>query len=234
MPQYSMAASAILCALRQERLHWVKVADPDAGRVDDLQLGSQARVDAYQAKWSKHSGTVSFRDLTTESKDAPALIAQLADGWARLRLGYPASSRVVVHLITNDRPSTGDRLPVGATAPTPRHFGAFLEQAWRPARAISQRGEGSIPLVWQEAWASLQTASGLSQADFMKFIRDCEFDFDVRLPTEEATTRDQEIWLQDYRDLQHYLLRMVADPAHIVTIKRDDLLRDLGVQPGYV
>lgn len=227
MPQYGVAASAILLALREERLHWVKLADPAAGRVDDLQLGSQARVDAYQAKWSKHPSAVSFRDLTTASKDGPPLIAQLADGWERLRREYPAS-RVIVHLITNDRPSTGDSLPVGATAPTPRHFGAFLEQAWRPTRAESLRDEESVPLVWREAWATLQTASDLAEADFMDFIRDCELDFDARLPAEETTTRDQEIWLQDYRDLQRYLLRTVADPAHIVTIARDDLLRDLG------
>lgn len=224
VPQYAVAASVILRALRNERMHWIKVADPDAGRVDDLQLGSQACVDAYQVKWSSHLGTVSFRDLTMAGKDSPALIAQLADGWRRLRQLHGAS-RVVVHLITNDRPSTGDRLPVGGTAPSPRHFSAFLQQAWRQAR---HRGEESIPLAWREAWKALQIASGLAEADFIGFVRDCELDFDTRLPAEEATTRDHEIWLRDYRNLQHYLMGAVADPAHVVTVTRDDLLRNLG------
>jgi len=38
--QYRISAYLILKALRKGDLKWIRVADPDAGRVDDFQLGS--------------------------------------------------------------------------------------------------------------------------------------------------------------------------------------------------
>ena len=42
--QYNVAANVILKSLHQEGLEWVRVADPLAGSVDDLQIGSQGSV----------------------------------------------------------------------------------------------------------------------------------------------------------------------------------------------
>lgn len=38
-PQYRVAAGLIIRALRNGALEWIRVADPEAGRVDDLQIG---------------------------------------------------------------------------------------------------------------------------------------------------------------------------------------------------
>ena len=119
-----------------------------AGRVDDLQIGSQARIDAFQVKWSQYQGLFTYRDLTQASGNAPALIAQLADGWQRLRAAYPGS-RIVVHLVTNDiaSPSTSQHMPIGEPPPTPRHFAAFIEQVWKPAKKALPNSNWSIPQV---------------------------------------------------------------------------------------
>ena len=63
--QYHVAANEILKSLREEGLEWVRLADPLAGRIDDLQIGSQGRVDAFQVKWSQYPGSFTFLDLTT-------------------------------------------------------------------------------------------------------------------------------------------------------------------------
>ncbi len=83
--QYRVAASLILRSLRDNTLQWIRVADPEAGRVDDFQIGSRSRVDAYQVKWSEYPGSFTFRDLTRSSDQELSLIGQLADGWKRLR-----------------------------------------------------------------------------------------------------------------------------------------------------
>ena len=107
-PQYHVAAAAILSGLREHGLQWIRVADPDAGRVDDLQVGSEGRVDAYQVKWSQFPGLFSFNDLVSDKDNAPNLLAQLADGWSRLRKSYP-KCRILVHLLTNQTPSNSPR-----------------------------------------------------------------------------------------------------------------------------
>src|SRR5260370_78018 len=99
-PQYLGAASLILTSLRDGRLQKIRLADPDAGRVDDFQIESLARIDAYQMKWEGYPGTFSFRDLLT-------IFPDLAAGWKALRARNP-SHRIVVHLITNKYPSVND------------------------------------------------------------------------------------------------------------------------------
>ena len=142
--QYSISASLILRTLREDRLQQIWVADPNAGRVDDIQIGSQSRVDAYQVKWSKHGGNFSFNDLVTEAHNKPCLIAQLADGWTQLQKTHP-NDRIVVHLITNEQPSVSDKqFPVSDPPPTPRHFAAFVGQVWDPAHRALQTLSGTF------------------------------------------------------------------------------------------
>src|SRR5438128_2527977 len=103
-PQLLIASSLILTSLNEGTLNWIRLADPDAGWLDDFQIGADHRVDAYQIKWSRYPGNFSFRDLTRSSARSPSLIEQLADGWKKLGAKRPGH-RTVVHLVTNERPS---------------------------------------------------------------------------------------------------------------------------------
>ena len=47
-PQYRVAAGLILRGLRDGTLEWIRVADPEAGRVDDFQIATANSLDAYQ------------------------------------------------------------------------------------------------------------------------------------------------------------------------------------------
>ena len=151
-PQYRLSASLILRRLREESLQWIRIADPKAGRVDDLQIGSQSRIDAFQVKWSQYSGSFTFADLMKASGNAPALIVQLAEGWKRLRAAYPGH-RLVVHLVTNNIPSVSpsQRIPIGQPPPTPCHFAAFIGQVWKAARHILPNSNWSVPQAWRPA-----------------------------------------------------------------------------------
>src|SRR5258708_3325596 len=174
-PQYLVASSLILTHLRDGCLQKIRLADPDAGRVDDFQIESLARIDAYQMKWEGYPGAFSFRDLL-------AIFPDLAEGWKALRGRYP-SHRIVVHLVTNRYPSVNDTLPAGTTTPQPPHFAAFLEQAWFPSRNTSAGPAKRIPPSWRPAWEALQNASLLSPAEFADFVQDCELELSYRLPS---------------------------------------------------
>ena len=181
--QYLTSASLILRELRGGDLQWIRIADPKAGRVDDLLIGSPGRVDAYQVKSARYARSFTFRDLTVPQSGAPSLIRQLAQGWLILKQRY-GQSRVVVHLVTNQIASSGNAtLPIGDPPPAPNHFAAFVRQAWEPAHGTSPDAALNIPLEWQTTWNEVRSASGLSPADFEKFIWDCslEFGFDARV-----------------------------------------------------
>src|SRR5437763_1441970 len=101
-PQYRISAALTISALRGDTLRWIAVADPKAGRVDDFQIANDQHVDAYQFKWSRYGGNISFSELVRVSDSSPSLIEQLSDGWRRLRATYPGQ-RIVVHLFTNQQ-----------------------------------------------------------------------------------------------------------------------------------
>jgi hypothetical protein len=94
--QYLVGGVLILAALDHD-LEWIRVADPTAGRVDDFQIASPGRLDAYQVKWSRSPEFVPWSRLK-------ALLGQLAEGWTRLSEQH-RERRVVVHVVTNDFPS---------------------------------------------------------------------------------------------------------------------------------
>lgn len=227
-PQYRLSAAMVIHRLREGTLSWIAVADPKAGRVDDFQIGAEQRVDAYQCKWSRYGGTVTFSELVRGSDSSPSLIDQLADGWRRLRVIH-AGQRVVVHLLTNQQPSTSDQPPVGVPAPAPRHLAAFIEQVWKPAHSAANPEEFKVPAVWQTTWEALQRASGLEDAEFREFVRDCKLEFGRTLPsTEGLSTRDAEIFEKDLDYVTHKIFATVFDPQQIVHLSREEMLNRLG------
>ena len=64
--QYQVGASIVLDALESGDLEWIRVADPNIGRVDDLQIATTARVDAYQVKWEQYPGAITYNAVTIE------------------------------------------------------------------------------------------------------------------------------------------------------------------------
>lgn len=226
-PQYRVSAALVISGLRQGSLSWVALADPNAGRVDDFQIATDQRVDGYQFKWSRFGGTFTFSELTKPSDSAPGLIEQLADGWKRLRASHP-HHRAVVHLVTNQHPSTSDQPPAGDPPPEQRHFAAFLEQVWKPAHT-STAAAFIVPTIWQTTWDALRLSSKLSAEEFEDFVRNCELEFGCSLPaTEGMSRRDAELYEEDLSHVTEKLFAAVYDPQHIVRLNRDELLNRLG------
>jgi len=180
-----VAAHRVLEALRTGALQWIRVADPDAGRIDDIQIGGDSRVDAYQVKWAIDGGTFTFNRLITPDGEAPSLIAQLADGALRIGAFHPGCA-VFVHLVTNEIPSVSDKLPAATPRPAPGHFSAFLNQAWYPIH----RGEIiQVPQIWLEAWERLRQAAAVSEDQWLGFVSQCVLEFGYRPPETTYVSR---------------------------------------------
>ena len=228
-PQYRMSAARVIRALRDDTLQWIAVADPKAGRVDDFQIGSGQRVDGFQFKWKRYGGAFKFSDLTGETNSKPSLIEQLADGWLRLNALYPGQ-RIVVHLVTNQHPSTSvSQIPKADPPADPSHFAAFIEQVWKPVHAAARSDSYAIPPAWRPMWDEIQTASKLDEANFLPFVRDCDLEFGLVLPTlEGGDDRLAELYARDLEHLSAKLFEAVYDPKVVISLSRDELLTYLG------
>lgn len=214
--QYLVGASIILKVLEKGDLEWIRVADPDIGRVDDLQIGTTARVDGYQVKWEQYPRAITLNDITKGNDTAPALLMQLADGWKKLKHNYPAN-RVVVHLVTNQYASSSTRahMPENLSPPSPYHFSGFIEQAWKPAqrkrRVVFEGG-------WEPVWREIQSVTGLSLEEFNTFVLDCHLDFQTKEP--EMSEK-----IDPIVDL---LIATAASPERVVELTVMELINRLG------
>lgn len=219
-PQYRLAAIEMLRLLRADQLAFIRMADPNAGRVDDFQVGTASRLDGFQVKWSQNPGSFTLNDLLKPNDNAPSLIRQLADGWIRLQRRNP-QQRVVVHLLTNDHPSV-QRI-IETDEQQKERFSAFLNEAWLPLK----NDGSSVPNKFKPGMQLLQVESGLNQAEFDRFVLDCELDFQhsTKAASDPRIDADYE---SDIRTLHLELETIVASPQRLVELSRDQLLSRLG------
>jgi hypothetical protein len=231
-PQYEIAAIKIIHAIREGILESIRLADPEAGRVDDFQIIIPNRIDAFQVKWSEHPSLVTYNDLITpKSEGNPCLIAQLADGWKRLKLNN-LDKRVVVHLIMRDHPSPNKTTTIPTTEQKPEqfHFAGFISQVWNNAH-ISQRGSiFSPPNEWKPAWDRFHEASGLeTDAEFNEFVRDCKLEFGYEIPSfEELQTHDRMLLQDQITTISKKIFDLVADPGASIEYNAKEFLQLLG------
>jgi Cdc6-like AAA superfamily ATPase len=217
--QYRVAAFLTYEALLNGTLEGVRLADPEAGRVDDFQLLSLGRLDAYSVKWESHPEPFTLHKLISHLEDKPSLIAQLADGWKKLR-ARDSDRHVVVHLATNAYPSTRGEGPLAH----------FWTECWKPR--ANQAPESPIPARWQEVWEKIQIASGLAPDEFRAFTCDCGLDFQFVLPEPSEpgaspSARDRQARFRDLNDLAQAFFNWVAAPRPEVEIPRSQLIEEL-------
>ena len=102
VPQYEIAADLIYDKLLDGTLEWIKVADPEAKTLDDIQIASEGALNAYQVKWAEFSNTISYADFIRDDKKSdnikPSLFKQLVEGWSEFKEKYPERN-IHVHLL---------------------------------------------------------------------------------------------------------------------------------------
>ena len=222
-PQYHLATSLIIKGLLDKSLEKVVLVNPEAGRVDDILIYSTHRLDAYQVKWSKADQYWNYKtDFINEKSGAPSILSQLVNGWKRLRR---PNMKTVVHLYTNQIPSTHDHLKIsnGTISSSPNHTKFFIENLWIPAKNNSEGPFSSLSDDWKELWKEFQEYTGLDDDDFNGFIKNCELDLGQEL---EDTKEHQ----QDFDSLFKLLVEMVGTSESLteVELTKDKLLYLLG------
>lgn len=219
--QYDHIARLVYDGIVESTFESVKLASTDAGQIDDLLINYHDRRAAFQYKAGVSKATVTFAELvrpgrTPSGAPTDSLWKALARGWTALKT---ADDRPLsVHLATVATASTSDHLVDRKSRSTIDHFRAFLSQVLEPLRDPHlARGKFS---EWADALEKLQTESGLSQADFRKFLGDVRLDFGQGDALENASGSR----LDDIEDLSNVLFRRVSRSSGAVELDRDQVL----------
>jgi len=212
--------------LQRRELEWVRVADVTAGRVDDLQLATPHRLEAFQFKFGTWPGTLTLNQLLASEGNAPPLIRSLADGWRERCTSFPGRY-VVVTLATNHIASQHDVVTALGGAGGEKHFAAFRSQAWEPVSTGACSLE-STKNRWGDTWAQIAEVVGFEENELGIFVRQCRLDFGVRLePGPEVSARERDVWEHMVSDLETILLRVVGGTRREVEYSAEQLTEQL-------
>lgn len=233
VPQYEIAASLIYEALLDGSLEWFRVADPDAGSLDDILIATTGKLDAYQVKWAEYTEAISYadfvRDGTTKKGDEKlSLFRQLTEGWAYLNESYKDRT-VKVHLLHKRVPSSNPtaKIPVGEIPPKHAHFQSFLKECWFD-RTWCETGLDKAAIGWKEVLCDLQSRSKFNDEQFLNFIRCCELEFNYKCPAEIPVTNQRLARKQDdIGKIYNLLTKMAGGESRIIELSRDDMLDKL-------
>jgi hypothetical protein len=173
-PQYQLAAQFAITAIQDGYFHSLILLDPRAGQVDDFQIVTTGRIDAYQVKWESKPSGFTFKNLLE-------LIHGLAQGRRSLSIANP-NNRVVINLLTNCYASTSDQIKDAK--------GEILGSFYEFHHAIlSPRFHGKNPLPeslskWQPAISQLMTTASMQSSELDGFLKDLHIHTGVALQAE--------------------------------------------------
>ncbi|CAK8722836.1 hypothetical protein GCAAIG_12505 [Candidatus Electronema halotolerans] len=234
-PQDKCAAILIYDLLIQGRLEWFHIADPNAGRVDDILVATtDGQLLAYQVKWSDKVEFISFADFIRSSgknKANPSLILQLADGWSALKKQYP-ERRVLVHLIHRHLPSPKKppeiKLPLDDSPPRQQNFQAFIRDCWQAKREWLHKGLSGIPQGWSSAIEAVRQETGLDDADFLAFIDASFLYFNYQFSQQDGVmSRSEAQREQDIEAIARLIARLGGGERRVAEVTRTELLKEL-------
>ncbi len=212
-PQYQLITSLTHKRILNGTLKAIRLVDPTAGSIDDFQIITEDRLDAYQIKWHLHPGNFTFNNLCS-------VLDELVDGWKRLK---SRNNDVKVHYFTNKHPSVHDSVKDdnNRTVPTPNHFSHFLMHFWLKIKNDPENYKENIPPGWEGVWKKFLSITGLDESQLVQFIIDCDLDFDQSLPSDSS---------DEFNELYHFLLVEVfrSETGEPLEITRSELLSKLG------
>jgi hypothetical protein len=210
LPQYEVAAGLLLRALTEETLECLALLNREAGRLDDFNLATPGRLDAYQIKWSATGGQMAWGEITAN------LVDLLTDGQALVEQ-HP-DRQVCAHLRTNR---------VASSAQTKDHTtpAQAVAELLKPATAGRFSSPHEIPTKWQPRWKEVVDACDFDEAEVLRRLRFAQLEFGEYRPTElDLPGVDRDRYRRDVMELRDVLFAIAEDPEQRTRLDRGELL----------
>lgn len=216
--QYEVAAGLLLRALTQEApLTWLALMDDEAGRLDDFQMATSDRLDAYQVKWSETGGQMPWSELQ-------GYLTDLLNDRREIAARHPDLA-VSGHLYCDRVPSRGRIGAAPKDDKGPYSCAGAVKELLQPA--IEQRFAAleDIPDRWRWLWDRVARTADLTAAELLGEMPQLRLEFGQQLPKRlEIPGQDKARFDRDIDDLFVVLTDIPREPRRLVRLTREELL----------
>ncbi|MDO5614945.1 MAG: NACHT domain-containing protein [Cruoricaptor ignavus] len=213
LPQFDEFAWFVYLNLINNNLEWIRVADPKAEKLDDIQYSTHSELHAYQVKWTIADANISFANFTE-------LIPLISSSWKSLKTNNP-SKRIIPHLITNKPVSSHDSLKDGDAKIG--SFKNFIDEVWTKLKS-----NHTIDSKWNPIIAEFKKATKLNSNEFNEFVR--VFDFQPNYKQKKFSIRNTRYSKED-EDLQQisrFIIEKIASAERGIQFNRQEIIKELG------
>ena len=221
--QDKVATERILDSLRTDLrdghgdFEGVRLADLEAGRVDDFVLVRKGSVEGNSIKWSAAATDFLWSDLI----GASGLLRELADGWKALRDRWNGPT-ITVRLHTN-RPASNAKhhaqlIPFFSVA-------EFVDNNWPSGPDAADSEEV------REAWGKIAEHVGLAGSQLSEFVAHCALVFgQAQPPGAGPDNLDRKHYLRQFENLHKAIATWLTNNPNDEFIERDYLLTEIGLR----
>ncbi len=197
----------------------VRLADVQAGRVDDFVLIWGKQVEGNSIKWSGDATQMNWGDLI----GADGLIKELADGYLSLKSQWP-DRRIIVRLQSNRPPSTQTH---HSQLISSHSVAEFIRDHWEDGPTPGD--DDSL----RDAWTKIQNCTALDDVSFRVFVENCRFSLGHPEPSMAGPdTRDWHHFKKQFDSLHKAIATWITNQPNQERVDREYLLQAIGFR-GY-
>ncbi len=197
----------------------VRLADLEAGRVDDFVLVWEKEVEGNSIKWSREAAPLNWGELI----GANGLLKELADGYQRLKDRWPGKA-VSVRLQSNRPPSSEKH---HAQLISTFSVTEFARDHWSSGSTVDDSAEVAA------VWSTISEYVGLSGAALSEFAKACTFSLEYPEPPGDGSdSQDWRHYKKQFDNLHKAIATWLTNNPHGDFIDRDFLLSAIGFR-GY-
>ncbi len=197
----------------------IRLADLQAGRVDDFVIVSQQQITGNSLKWSDAAAAVNWGELI----GSEGLLRELAEGWTRLKAQWPGRT-VSVQLTTNRSASTNKH---PSQIITECSVAGFFASEW----AVGPSSAGNEAA--KSAWEIIRRHTNLDRDVFADFVKSSKVNFSYPEPPSASDgTYDSEMYRRQFDQLHKAIATWITNHPGEESIERAYLLGSIGL-PGF-
>jgi hypothetical protein len=194
----------------------IRLADLEAGRVDDFVIELDSVIEGYSLKSTMSGAVMNWSDLI----GSQGLIRELADGWMRLCRRWP-DKRVSVHLVTNKAASP---LTHPAQIVSEVSVRDFTSSRWK-----SGPTKFDTPAI-ADVWRKIAEQANLSITEFPAFVKATELSFAFgQPPYPVGENLDEQTYLRQFDQLHKAIATWITNHPSENSITRRYLLDAIGL-----
>lgn len=213
LPQFDEFAWFVYLNLINKELKWIRIADPKAEKLDDIQYSTYSEIHAYQVKWTIADANISFANFTE-------LLPLITSSWKSLKTANP-SKKIIPHLITNKPISTHDSLKEGNIKIG--SFQDFLSEVWTKLKSNQ-----TIDVKWNSILAEFKKSSKLNDSEFEEFVASFDFQPDYKQKQFSVGNIKYSKEDEDLQQISRFIVEKVASPEREVEFTRQEIIKELG------